>query len=146
MFILDRKLEPASTRTHKLGYHININRLSSIHKTSKKHSSSHHIFLPALQLLPRRPHSAVPLSSSLNIVAVNARRRSAIVEALRSLFLLVVINVNHVESMHVAGQHAEDGEADVDEEVGAAACDDEDANGRDCRKGGCQLGAQGLGG
>jgi len=35
--------------------------------------------------------------------------------------------------MDMPWKHAEDGEADVDEEVGAAACDDVDADGRDCK-------------
>ena len=37
-------------------------------------------------------------------------------------------------------QYAEDCEADVDEEVGAAACDDVDADGWDCEKVGISLG------
>lgn len=34
----------------------------------------------------------------------------------------------------MTGQYAEDSEADVDEKVGAAACDDVDADGRDCKR------------
>lgn len=58
-------------------------------------------------LLPRRSHSPVALTTSLDVVAVDTRRRSVVVEALGSLFFFVVINVLQVESMHVPGKVAE---------------------------------------
>jgi hypothetical protein len=42
--------------------------------------------------------------------------------------------------MQVAWEDAEDGEADVDKEVGAAARDDIDADRRDCKRVGVSLG------
>jgi hypothetical protein len=43
----------------------------------------------------------------------------------------VKINVFDVECVDVARDIAEEGQANVDEEIGAAPCDHEDANGRD---------------
>jgi hypothetical protein len=76
------------------------------------------------------------LPPSLHILTVNARRRPIVVEALWSLLLLVVVNVNNVESVDVARQESEEREADVDEEIRATACYDVDADGRDCEWGG----------
>ena len=106
------------------------------------HSITCHIFLPPVHLLPRRSHGAVSLASSLNVVAVDAWRRSAIVEAFRSLFLLVIINKEDIESVNMPRQDAEDREADVDQQVGAAACHDVDTDGRDCKRLGDTLGLE----
>jgi hypothetical protein len=82
------------------------------------------------------------LASSLNVIAVDARRRSALVEALRGLFLSVIIDILDVEGMHVARKYAEEAEADVDEEVGAAACDEINTDRRDCKRVGVSLGLE----
>ena len=82
------------------------------------------------------------MASSLNVVAVDAWRRSAIVEAFRSLFLLVIINKEDIESVNMPRQDAEDREADVDQQVGAAACHDVDTDGRDCKRLGVSLGLE----
>jgi hypothetical protein len=72
------------------------------------------------------------LSTRLHIIAKHSRRRSVVVEALGSLLLLVVVDVDDVKGVDVAGEVAEDGQGDVDEEVGAAACYDVNAYGRHC--------------
>jgi hypothetical protein len=72
------------------------------------------------------------LSARLHIIAEHTRRRPVVVEALRSLLLLVVVDVDDVERVNVAGDEAEDGQGDVDEEVCAAACYDVDAYGWHC--------------
>lgn len=82
------------------------------------------------------------MASGLNVVAVHAWRRSVVVEALRGLFLSVVINVLNVEGMQMSGEYTQDGEADVDEEVCAAARDDVDADGRDYKRAGVSLGLE----
>lgn len=43
----------------------------------------------------------------------------------------VKVNIFEVEGVDVAGYVSEDRQADIDEEVGAAACDHEHANGRE---------------
>jgi hypothetical protein len=72
------------------------------------------------------------LSTRLHIIAKHTRRRSVVIEALRSLLLLVVVDVDDVERVNVAGDEAEDGQGDVDEEVCAAAGYDVDAYGWYC--------------
>jgi hypothetical protein len=67
------------------------------------------------------------LSTRLHIITEHARRRSVVVEALRSLLLLVVVDVDDVKGVDVAGDEAEDGQGDVDEEVCAATGDYIDA-------------------
>jgi hypothetical protein len=67
------------------------------------------------------------LSTRLHIIAEYSRRRSVIVEALRSLLLLVVVDVNDIKGVDVAGDEAEDGQGDVDEKVCTATGDDVDA-------------------
>jgi hypothetical protein len=47
------------------------------------------------------------------------------------LLLLLVEPVLQIESMDMSGEVTEQREADVDEEVGAAAGDDVDSDGRD---------------
>jgi hypothetical protein len=72
------------------------------------------------------------LSTCLHIIAKHSRRRSVVVKALGGLLLLVVVDVDDVKGVNVAGEVAEDGEGDVDEEVGVAACYDVDAYGGYC--------------
>lgn len=74
----------------------------------------------------RRPHASI-----VDVRAVNSRRRRVVVDSLRDLLLLAVVDVDDVESVDVAGEEGEDGEGDVDEEVGAAAGDYGDAYWRD---------------
>jgi len=68
------------------------------------------------------------LPTRLHIIAKHSRRRSVVIEALGSLLLLVVVDVDDVKSVDVAGEVAEDGEGDIDEEVGAATCYDIDTD------------------
>ena len=67
------------------------------------------------------------LSTRLHIIAEHSRRRSVVVEALGSLLLLVVVDVDDVKGVDVAGDEAEDSQGDVDEEVCTATSDDVDA-------------------
>ena len=52
-------------------------------------------------------------------------------QLLGSLLLLVVVDVDDVKGVDVAGDEAEDSQGDVDEEVCAGARDDVYADGRD---------------
>ena len=48
------------------------------------------------------PHRSVSMSTRLYIVAVDARRRSVVVETPPRLFLSVIVNVLDVESVNVS--------------------------------------------
>lgn len=61
------------------------------------------------------------LSTSLDLRRIHTRRVCLNRYAPRSRLLPLIINVFKVESVDVAGDVAEDGEKDVDEEIGAAA-------------------------
>lgn len=80
---------------------------------------------------PRRTHRPIPLPSSLHVIAVHAGRRPVSEVPFGSLLLAVVVDIDDIERVDVAGQEGEDGQADIDEEVGAAAGDDVDAHRRD---------------
>lgn len=71
------------------------------------------------------------MATRLHTLAVDAW--GALVGA--PLLLTAVVDVDDVKGVDVAGDIAEEGEGDVDEDVGAAAGGEEDAYGRDCRKG-----------
>jgi len=106
------------------------------------------LFTRIVDLLPCRSHSAVSLFSicqfrrfqvllgqifthlttCLDVVAIHTRRRPVIIEALGSLLFLVVVNVDDVKGVYVAGQEAEDGQGDVNEKVCAASGHDVDAD------------------
>lgn len=79
---------------------------------------------------PASGDSPVPLPAALHVVAVHARRGLRDDESLpRSGLLAAVVHVLDVEGVDVARQEAEEGQADVDEQVCAEACDEEDADG-----------------
>lgn len=64
-----------------------------------------------------------------------------------ALLLSMIIDPGQIQSMDVPGKHTENGQAYVDEEVHAAAGEEEDAKGWDCRSvrgkcGGRQMGTQ----
>lgn len=71
------------------------------------------------------------MAARLHTLAVDAR--GALVGA--RLLLAAVVDVDDVEGVDVAGDVAEEREADVDKHVGAAACDDDDTHGGDCGEG-----------
>lgn len=68
------------------------------------------------------------VTARLHALAVDAR--GALVGA--TLLLTAVVGVNDVKGVNVAGDVSEEGEGDVDEDVGAAAGGKEDAYRRDC--------------
>lgn len=68
------------------------------------------------------------MATRLHALAVDAR--GALVGA--TLLLATVVDINDVEGVDVAWYIAEEGEGDVDEDVGAAAGGEEDAYRRDC--------------
>lgn len=86
-------------------------------------------FLNRLQfgrLSRRSPISS--LSSALDILRVDARRTLLHNGAETRLIATVIVLVLQVEGVDVAWEVAETGEADVDEEVGAASGDQEDTH------------------
>jgi len=66
--------------------------------------------------------------SMLNVIGVNTRRRIGCELAKSALLTAVEVNIFDVEGVDVTWNVAEDCEADIDEEVGAAACYHEDAH------------------
>ncbi len=76
-------------------------------------------------------HGAVAPSTSLHVIAVHTRCTPVVKDALPALLPALIIHVFNVKCMYVARKVAKQGEGDVDEEVGAAASDEEDADGRD---------------
>ena len=58
------------------------------------------------------------------------------------MFLFVIINKEDIKSVYMPGEDTKDREADVDEQVGAAACDDIDTDRRDCKRVGVSLGLE----
>lgn len=70
------------------------------------------------------------VATRLHTLAVDTR--GALVRA--GLLLTAVVDVDDVEGVDVAGNVAEEREADVDEHIGAAAGDNNDTHGRDCKE------------
>ena len=80
-----------------------------------------------------RIHSPITrLSAPLHILTIHAGRPFLHQPAHFRLAASLEVDILEVEGVDVAGEVAEDGQADVDEEVGAAAGDEEDADGWDC--------------
>jgi len=80
------------------------------------------------------PHITFPITSSplVHSTIPSLRRRRLVIRGrLRELLLSVVVLVFDVESVNVSREVAENRERDVDEEIRAAALDEEDADGRD---------------
>lgn len=75
------------------------------------------------------------LPAPLHAITINARSRFRTEYACARLVASLVVHVFDVESVDVTREVAQYGQEDVDEEVGAAACDEEDADGGNC--GGC---------
>ena len=67
----------------------------------------------------------------LHLLAVHARRGAGRDYAGPGVLTALEVDVFEVEGVYVTGEVAKDGESDIDEEVGAAACDEEDAEGWD---------------
>lgn len=68
------------------------------------------------------------MTTRLDALAVDAR--GALVRA--ALLLAAVVDVYEVKGVNMAGNVSEERETDVDEDVGAAAGNEEDAHRRDC--------------
>ena len=68
-------------------------------------------------------NGAVTATALLDSVAVDSGRRSCSKAALARLFPAVIVDKFDVEGVEVAGENAETSQADVDEQVGAAASD-----------------------
>ena len=64
----------------------------------------------------------------LHLLAIHTRRRACIVDASAYLVAPLHVHIFDVEGVDVAGEVAEDGEGDIDEEVGAATCYDIDTD------------------
>lgn len=77
--------------------------------------------LLACLLLVGSRDSAVALSSSLDIVTVNAWSRPIVIEASSLLILAMVVDVFKVEGMNMTREVAENGQTDVDEKVCTAS-------------------------
>jgi len=71
------------------------------------------------------------LRGVVDAVAIDASCRGSQRSARSELLLAMVVHVFEIESVHVAGKVAEEGQEDVDEKVASAAADQEDADGRD---------------
>ena len=66
-------------------------------------------------------HGAISFASSIHIIAVHPWGWTGVVDSHGSLLLLVIVDVDEVESVDVPRQEAEDGQANVNEQVSAAA-------------------------
>lgn len=89
-------------------------------------SSLHGAILALGRTLSRRQL----VTTRLHALAVDAR--GALVRA--TLLLTAVVDVNDVKGVNVAWDVSEEGEGDVDKDVGAAAGGEEDAYRRDCER------------
>jgi hypothetical protein len=67
------------------------------------------------------------MPSILHFLTVHARRRTRIVYPRTHLVSTLYVHILDVKGVDVAGEVAEEREEDVDEQVGAAAGDEEDA-------------------
>jgi hypothetical protein len=67
------------------------------------------------------------MSSILHPLAIHARRKSAIVYTRANLIAALDVYVFDVKRVHMAGEHSKKCEKDVDQEISAAAGDEEDA-------------------
>lgn len=72
------------------------------------------------------------MSSILHFLTVNTRRRARIVDTSAYLVASLYVHIFDVESVDVAGEVAQDREEQVDKEVGAASCYEEDSNRWNC--------------
>lgn len=77
-------------------------------------------------------HRPITPATSVDIVRVDTRGATAVIDASGGLVATVVVDVFEVEGVDVAWEVAQKGETDVDEEVSAAACDDVDTDWWDC--------------
>lgn len=98
-------------------------------------SSLHGAILALGRTLSRRQL----VTARLHALAVDAR--GALVGA--TLLLTAVVDVNDVKGVNVAWDVSEEGEGDVDEDVGAAAGGEEDAYRRDCERRGGSVSLEG---
>jgi hypothetical protein len=106
--------------------------------------SPHHIPLSnssRIPLLRRRSyrnrllyhHRSRVRSSILHLLTIHARRRLRVQYARAHLVAPLHVHILDVEGVDVAGEVAQKREQNVDEQVGAAAGDEEDTDGWDCR-------------
>lgn len=67
------------------------------------------------------------MSSILHLLAIHARRKSSVIYACANLVTTFNINIFDIERVDMSWYDAKKCEKDVDEQVGAAAGDEEDA-------------------
>ncbi len=69
-------------------------------------------------------HSPIPMShaTSLHSIGINSGRLRIVVLATLDLLFAVIVDILDVESVDVAGKVSQERQSDVDEEIGAAAC------------------------
>ena len=75
-------------------------------------------------------------ATALDAIAVHTSGGARVEDAHASLVAALEVDVFDVEGVDVTGQHAEEGEQEVDAQVGAAAGNEEYAEGWDWRDGG----------
>jgi hypothetical protein len=127
--------------------HVNFNSQASTHLLTGLHRNSPVILLNRVLLLSRNRLSRIRLRNSLPLwrdiqpsapmtspimhtFAEDTWRGPGIINPGLGFILALVEDIFEVEGVDVAREETEDGEADVNEEVGAAACDEEDTEGR----------------
>lgn len=98
--------------------------------------NSMHSTIPLLRWHPtlhnnRLRNLHIPHPSILHLLTIHARRRLSIIDARPYLIPPLDVHVLEVKGVDVAGEVTEEREQDVDEEVDAAAGDEEDADGWD---------------
>jgi hypothetical protein len=79
-----------------------------------------------------RYHSPRPLPPVLHLLAIHPRRRFRIIDPRPHLIPPLDIYILDVKGVNVSWEITQACKQDVDEKVGAAAGDKEDANGWDC--------------
>ena len=67
-------------------------------------------------------HSPISMPTRLHVVRVDSRCRPRIEYTISCLFFPPIVDVFDIEGVDVTGHDAEERQADVDEEIGAAAC------------------------
>lgn len=103
---------------------------SSFNATPLSPSHRLHSPIPPLPLHRHRCNNN-PLPHTLHLLAIHARRRPRVHDPRAHLVPSLEVYVFDVEGVDVAWEVAQECEQQVDEEVGAAAGDEEDAEGWD---------------
>ena len=77
-------------------------------------------------------HRSVAKSTRLDIITVHSRRSTIVIETLRLLIFPMKVDVLNIECVDVSWKDTKNREAYVDEQIRAAACHAEDADGWNC--------------